>query len=715
MTDTHPRTDVVAPISPVNAPEQPVSRWAEILADLTPIAFAVPVLLGILVSIVRLLGVQHLDLGWATTVNSDAEALYVGEAIHRDPADGYTGQLYTPLFPFLVSLLYRVSFWTGWPLLIVELSGLGLVVLAAWLAYRPGRPWSTLGAVGVGAVCWWSVSGLDLSLLYEARSDQFAWLLTLCGLVAAAAAGLTARRRPLLLAVLLLTAGFWTKQNTLPADVAAVAWFGLLGGCRAVPWRRVATFCAALLVVNLIVLGGLNIISGGWEWRLNFAYPSHHAQSTLLMPWIREGLAGGALAFGFLGVMAVIALVRRPGTRPSVAGLHDGVRRWHAHATPAQAAGGILAVFLVVGFVAAVYFRRKQGGADNQFLGVVWAAGLLGAVLWGKAGATVRRGVFASAALVAALVLVWSGAMDARLADHGVNVRTLHPEVPAYPEVPAALRTLAEHGLVYHTLYSDLNVQKQRAIYPNYYNFVDLLAAGVQPKALVKAFADRGFTYVEPLPTDPGTAEYSSAYGKWEENWMWKVDQLIGERYEADPAVPGMLKRRPGGERAVWQRRCFGPFDLAGTEWSIGHGGGFWCVPASGLVTQRGTPAAGTELRTVTPVEGLQGVLRLRVLPGHGLVLRGAESGSRAEVRFDRRTTTTYRVAVVRGDDVLAETVSVGRDGRLMVVLRPGQRAVHVDRPGATTIGLTFGKSVLSLITDQGSQLHLDLRGVRTG
>jgi hypothetical protein len=689
-------------------------RVLGLVADVAPFAFAVPVLLGIGVSIVRLLSVGHPDLGWATTVNSDAEALYLGIPIHQDPADGYTGQLYTPLFPFVVSLLHHLHFWTGWPVLLAELSGLGFVLLAAFLARRELRPWSILGALGIGALGWWAVSGLDLALLYDGRADQFAWLAAIGGLVATAYAARTPERRgPLLLALALLTAAFWTKQNTIPASISAVGWLGILALCGALAWRRVLVFAVALLVVNLGVLGVLNLISGGWEWRLNFVLPSHHSQSSLITPWIREGLSGGLMAFAFLAVMAVIVLVRRPsGRRPTVAGARHAVAAWHERSSARVGAAGPLACFLAIGFLAAVYFRRKQGGADNQFLGAVWASVMLGAILWSVAGDTLRRGLVAGLAVVAGLLLVWSGVFDSTLRDHGVNVRTLHPEVPVYGEVSADLRARADEGLVYHTTYSDLNVQKQRVIYTNYYNFTDLLAAGSQPLALAKAFLDRKFLYVERLPTDPGTADYSSAYGKWEENWMWKVDQMIDARYEANAATPGLLKRRSGPEREVWQRQCFGSFDLAGTSWRIGRGGGLWCNPAPGQMTQRGTPAVATELRTEDAVDGLTGVMKLRVTPGHGLVV----GGDGVALHLDRTAPTRYLVTLVKGTDTLAEqAVTVSRDGLLAVTLKRGDGVVAVDGPGAATAALPLGETVVSLTTNQGSDLQLDLAGVEAG
>jgi hypothetical protein len=691
-------------------------RLLALAADVVPGAFFVPVLAGVVMSIRSLLSVAHPDLDWSTTVNSDAEALYLGVPLYQDPADGYTGQLYTPLFPFVVSLLYRLHFWTGWPVLVVDLSGLGFVALAAWLSRRPGRPWSLIGGVGIGALCWWTVSCLDKSMLYEGRADQFAWLLAFGGLLTASAATRTARRWPLVVAVLLLSAAFWTKQNTVAAPVVVVLWFAVLAACRAITVGRVVLLVSMLLVVNLLVFGALNLMTDGWEWRLNFVLPSRHWRSPDIMVWINEGLGGGALAFAFLGAMVLVALARVPRHRVRLARVRPAVAAWHAQARPAVAAGAPLALMVLVGFVLAVYFRRKQGGSDNHFLGAIWAAGLLGGLLWSVAGASLRRSVAATLVVLAFLFVGW------RAAPHpwpgpGVVVHPLYQVEVIHPIRPILVE-LAERGLVYTTIYGDLNVRRQHVIYPNYYNYVDLLAAGSQPLALVRAFEDRRFAYLEPLPDTAEAAAYTSAFGKWEENWMWKVNQVIAARYAPSSISPGLFEPRPGPERAVWQRACFGPFKLAGTDWRIGLGGGFWCNPASGLVTQRGTPDPATELRTDGAVDGLRGLLKLRLTAGYGFrIAQGDATKPRVTVFVERPSPTRYRVSVKAGVTGRASmSVPVGRDGLLRLTLARGAAGVAIDdrAAGSVTAALPMVKDIVRLDTDSGSDLRLDLRGART-
>src|SRR5580692_10478217 len=137
--------------------------------------FGVPIALGLLVSVIRLLGNRYPYLGWATTVNNDAEELYLGHTLYQNPAHGYTGQVYTPLFTATVSLFDRVYLWNGWPLIVVIGASTALAALAARIAYTRKSPVPrvvcVLGALGIGGVAYWCVSSVGLSLLDEGRAD----------------------------------------------------------------------------------------------------------------------------------------------------------------------------------------------------------------------------------------------------------------------------------------------------------------------------------------------------------------------------------------------------------------------------------------------------------------------------------------------------------------------------------------------------------------
>jgi hypothetical protein len=686
-------------------------RLVAALSGAAPVIFAVPVLWGIAVSIVRLLGTAHPDLSWATTVNSDAEALYLGMPLHRDPATGYTGQMYTPLFPALVAVLHHLTLWSGWPVVVTVVASLALVAMTARVAFAdPGgalaeRVLTAAGALGVGAIGWWLVSALDLPLLYAGRADQFAWALALAGLVATACIPPGRRATSLLPAVALLSLAFWAKQNTIAASAAAVLWLGARSLLGDPPLRRALLFAAALAVVNLAVLGVVNLISGGWEWRLNFAMPREHATTPAWMPWVREGLGGLAPAIAFCAAMGLAAaLAALPSTRGIRARLAGGGRR--------RRVAEILLAFAVVGFVAAVYFRRKQGSVDNQFIGVAWALAMLGGSWW----ATAQR-ARAGALAAAAVVLAGFALTQVPSFERTANARkvSLPPVAPlaTWPEVPVELRDYAASHLLYHPLYSDLNVARQRVLYPNYYNFADLLAAGRQPTYVLHALLDRRFEAVAPF--DPANDSYTSGFGKWEQNYLWKLNRVIGARYATAPGVPpGTLARRPGPERDRWMRACFGPFRAGDATWRIAGGGGFWCQQrAGGAIALHETPAAATEVRATAPARRVAGRLRLR-LPRGWAELRATTGDAHAwSLRAEAQPQGGVALTVVEDGRATGQAVApAAADGTVEVTLVPRGEVQRTASGGAQlTVPAAGGDIALTTASDSG--LVADLGGLR--
>ena len=63
-------------------------------------------------TLVRLLLTDHAEADFSPTVSDDATALFLGQPLYQDPDEGYSGIFYTPLFPAIVSLLYRAHVWT---------------------------------------------------------------------------------------------------------------------------------------------------------------------------------------------------------------------------------------------------------------------------------------------------------------------------------------------------------------------------------------------------------------------------------------------------------------------------------------------------------------------------------------------------------------------------------------------------------------------------
>jgi hypothetical protein len=708
------------------------ARRIDRLADLAPVLFAVPVLLGIVVSFVRLLGTEVPDLGWATTVNSDAEQLFLGHTLYQDPNVGYTGQLYTPLFPGLVSLLHHVHLWSGWPLVVTMLATCVLLGFGAWLAYAPvdrsreTRAATLIGAIGMGGLAYWAVGGLRLSMLLEGRSDSTAWCLALVGLVLLAGVGREASTRRLLLIALLLTLGLWAKQTTVSVTIVASLWVlaGTVAGWLRV--RQLLVFGLGLVVCNLAILGILNLLTDGWEYQLNFLWPTRQSTSALTTPWIKEAIRGDALAIAvFAGMVLAVGAGWLAAGRPSLlrAGTSARARVAETLATmPVRNRAAILLfVFCVLGALFGVYFRRKQGTDDNQFIGVVWATGMLAATLWGLARVS-RISTWAAAGVVV-LGFALVPALRSTLVAHQIKVPDLEQDVAVWPQVNPGLRAYASDHLVYDALHSDLNVANRHTVSTNMYNFVDLLASGGQPKFLVDQLLDRHFDAVSAF--DPSVDTYASGFGKWEEGYIWKLNQVIASRYVAAPggAPAGLLVRRPGAERDAWQRRCFGPFTAGGVKWRIGRGGGFWCQASpGGPLAQRGMPGPASQVRTQAPVKAASGSFALAVPRGGGAALTLVDVEARQPL-----LPSIWSVAVTRGKK--AETVRVvvnagaplrvrpGADGKVTIKLVAGTAAVGAAG-GAATVNAppppVDGKAYLSLVANQdAAPTSADLSGLR--
>jgi hypothetical protein len=285
------------------------------------------------------------------------------------------------------------------------------------------------------------------------------------------------------------------------------------------------------------------------------------------------------------------------------------------------------------------------------------------------------------------------------------------PVKPAatWGEVPPDLRAYARAHLLYHPVWSDLNVRRQRVLYPNFFNIADLLAAGRQPMYLVNALLARRFDGVTPFnPFVDGP--YSSAFGKWEENYTWKLNQVIAARYAVAPGLPAeVLARRPGPEQDAWMRTCFAPFRAGGAEWRIWHGGGFWCQSAAnGPIAMRGTPAPETELKAIEPVAGVAGRLRLR-LPRGWAELRVTQGSNLWTLRAQADPAGVVALTVVADGVALGNTTArPAADGTVTADLVPRGAT---PSPGALTV--PSGPAELSLVSSADSGLVADFSGLR--
>jgi len=133
---------------------------------------------------------------------------------------------------------------------------------------------------------------VGLNLLYEGRTDHLAWAFALFGLVFLARDSPRSR----VAALILLSAAFWAKQNTLVVSIAAALWMFAGAALGAWGWRRALGWCGALLLVNLAVLGLLSLITDGWIFYFVFQLGLDHPKVSTFGDYAREELRAIGLA-----------------------------------------------------------------------------------------------------------------------------------------------------------------------------------------------------------------------------------------------------------------------------------------------------------------------------------------------------------------------------------------------------------------------------------
>jgi hypothetical protein len=699
-----------------------VTRLARTLHDGLPCVVGVPVLVGIAVTLWRLSSIRYPHLGWAQTIANDAKSVSFGDWIYGDPSHQYTGMLYTPLYPVLLAPLYRVLWWDGWPIAVTTIAGITTAVVVGLVAgYDRDLPrrWADralagVGAIGVGGTAWWIVSTDYRNLLYDGRADQLAWCLAILGLCSVAIA---IGRAPVRVwpSVLLLSAALWTKQTTIGALLAAtvmLTWWFVRGAVNRRVWLR---FVLAVAATNLLVLILLEVVSHGWAVYFLLTMPGRHFRDSSVFVYVKEfrnllvapslllAIAASGIALGHRRIRPRSLMTWARDVSSDIRGVFRRTTDERRNVPPfAFALVALVVLFLIFSVPPAFTGRRKQGGEVNQYIGMLWGLGLLLALAHRSARKSPRAtvaGIVTYGLLVSAIHI---GGVRSFVEARTVALPTTYPTA-TFVSLSPSLRDYARTHLVYLPYDADLSSQFTHRTWPMQQNIVDLLAAGEPPMYLVDAFIDREFDAVWPF--DPAADPYASAYGQTEENFLWKVNQIIDQGYVADPSV-GLLVRREGDLDLSWMRTCFGAFDLGGTQWEIRHGGGLWCQSDADSIELRGTPAPVTEIVSTDEV-----VLHGRVigeLPHH--------TGAFEIVATTGRGNWSIRVAaragggfdVVKTDANGRQTASVVEpdgDGRFTVGLGTDQGS------GGTTVAPTDAKARLTVraTIDSAVRLTFDL------
>jgi hypothetical protein len=665
-------------------------------------------------------------------MNADATALYLGQSIYQNPAHGYIGCVYTPLLPAIISLLFHIHVWFGWPLLLTAFACLSLVTLVAWTAYAPSGPTPRIlrvaSAVGIGGIAYWSVSSLHL-LLIDQSTDQVAWAFALFGLVMVAHFGQTPSKRWVISSALLLSAALWTKQTTVVLVFTVFVWVWALVAMSALPRHTAMLFTGVLIGLNGTLLLALNILSHGWEFYLNFAVGTH---ATMFPGFARFAAIGGTACVLALAVACVIWLV--------IAG--DAAKDLHLK-LPLRLAGRVIAskthdvllmddstgrcVLLlgsygVVGFFFAVYCLRLQGTAENEFVGVTWALGLIAAAGWRWTQQRRHTSVVAGGCLAFFLVVGHTAAIRQLAAKHRVVIPP-YATAQYWPELPRELRLWASHHSLYLPEHPEIDVATGGPIYPNLTAITSPLIAGDQPMYLVRALLDRRFDGVMPFDSTAVANTFLSGYGKSEQNYLWKLNQVIAARYMSAPNLPrGVLERRPGPERGHWMRSCFGPFTAGGSTLRIRNGGGFWCSSRPGHLRLVATPAPSSEVVTTqaVPLAGTIGIVFESPVSARASVTLEA-ANAKWVIRPDptRGSPGNFGIysyakgSLVGGAQVVAARLDNGHRA-IWLELRPSRGPLGPPHAVAHDVAIAatpLARAPLAISATQGS--NIDLSGMR--
>jgi hypothetical protein len=565
----------------------------------------VPVAIGVIATLVHLLGAAHPDVGWSAGVNSDASALVTGQGVFNDPNLGYSGMFFTPLFPVVLAGLSQILWWEGWGTVLAIVAGVALAVMAAAIgrptrAAQPLRAGRTAEAAGIGALAWSFVATLGGSDLYYGSPDQPAWALAVGGLLLVPPA-LGGSRRASAAAVLLLTAGLWTKQTTAGLILAVIVVAATVAWLRPLCRRPAGFLVLALLAANAAGFALFAALTHGWgpRWTIGLVqhFPVFQSLGFISLEFARDV----ALVAAFVAIALVLQL--------------RGARKL---STPTLTTG-LLAAAAVATSITGMWGRRYEGSSDHNYIGTVWVLAMLGASAYRSLRLTRPA---------AAWVLVAAFSLTALVPGHHWFALRRGAVVPAshFSSTPGRFIAYAERRHVYTPARGDFGARFGAPVYPNTQHLLNILEGGYRPGFFLAALLDRRFDVVYEF--DERQAPFADPRGAFEDNFLWKLNQVIAAKYLRSTATPLYSSGASGGadlqpqygfvpraghDPAGWMNGCFGPFRLGvDTTLDIRRGGGFWCLGRCGsahCLTLRETPAPASEVISRNVVSAAGGLM----------------------------------------------------------------------------------------------------------
>lgn len=521
---------------------------------LTPCVIGIPIVFSLLVDVVHLLSLSHPDLGSAGPIANDAKAIASGHAIYADPADHYSGMLYGPVYPLMLSALYSLSWWDGWTPTVSTIAGLALMAGIGTVVLRPIRAGehaktaAAVGALGMAGFVWWMISGIPGSSMSGGRPDYVAWAFAFLGLgwLARVVEHVKPRTWPV---VMLLTAAVWTKQTTVGASAAAIVvmtgWM-LVGSVSTSAWRR---FSLQLVALNVGVLAFAWVATDGWVWHFLVELPMRHGHDPAIAKYLDEM----RVLFTPLAIMLAVPLLFLVTSTSLAARVRES---WRSRSLPfALALGVLLAATLIFSLPPTWLARRKQGGDANNYLGLMWAVGLLIGLVYRECRRSARSMAVAAATCGVLSIGAIIPVLQPTMLDVGIATPAVRPRAELSNLPPALVRYARTHE-VYVPDRGLVTVARPKDMWPSTANVIDLLAAGDTPDYLLAALIERRFDAVEHF--DERWDAYASGYGRHRSGYLALLNLIIDHGYVegANGAPPPLLGRRPGRLDLTWLSRC---------------------------------------------------------------------------------------------------------------------------------------------------------------
>ena len=280
----------------------------------------------------------------------------------------------------------------------------------------------------------------------------------------------------------------------------------------------------------------------------------------------------------------------------------------------------VMVLFIVIATSLETYFMHKQGAALEHVIGPQWGVAMLLAIGWRAAGAMALTRIGAGLIVVIAATCGVLWGQGRAFGDASWHVPAI-VDVQRYPEVSELALVPPKGVTVYHKSFGDLG--RRGDVVPPNYSVCDMAAAGLPATGFERELASRRWDIVYQIGAWDA---YCSGFGKWEENYFWKLNVLIAAGYETPPSVSvpvSFVVKRTGTQPIAATRRllhCFAPFRLAGVLFRIGHGGGFWCqrTRSTPRIALDVIPTQTSEIRTDGTVTAISGSLVITMPKGEG-------------------------------------------------------------------------------------------------